>query len=188
MDENILKVLRTRTGLAGDDTTMDAMLELNWEGAIQWAEEYLDRFLEPGQREEEFTHIAGDGTVQLRGYPVVSIEDIAVSSGNTLPDYHLDRRTGLLQFDSQLVAHTLTVSYEQGNPLKGPLFIALLNLFDAINGGMNGDSVAAQVKGTAIDGMRVDYAVGSSAANPLQTMGMPDDVVGMLAPFRRWSC
>lgn len=192
ISESILKLLRTRHGLPQDDISQDLMITAAWEGATEWAEAFLDRFLTPGAHTETFTHPQYASTVQLKGYPVVEITEVLCVEApeQSVTARHVDRNIGLVMFDGPCTMHELEITYESATPMKGPLFLALLNLYDVMHDNLTGGQLGGQVKGTAIDGMRVDYDTGSSSAatSPFVTNGIPEEVLGLLTPFRRMGC
>lgn len=189
ISEDILKVLRTRIGLPETVTAQDNALTLVWQGVVQWAEDYLDRILVSGTYEEVFTH-EGNTNYSLPGFPVVQVFEIRDEKGNDLSGQcHVARKSGLVMFERPCLAHEITVSYECDPPMTGPMFLALLNMFDIGWAVQSGEGLVDQVKSSAIDGMSVGYAVGgSTAGNPFNSAGIPDNIAAILAAYRRITC
>jgi hypothetical protein len=187
-----LEMLRQRAGLQPSDTSKDAALAAAWEAAREVLENYLNRDLGPaGLRDEVFTHIRRC-TVSLRAYPVKRIEAVITADGQEVSGYHVERRTGLVHFDARSARHELLVRYDADPPRSGAILSAQLAAFDGLWAGLNssGQIAAATgaIKSISSDGARVEFDVGSGAVSASgidPESGLPAQLVGLLAPYRR---
>jgi len=188
------EVLRQRIGLAATDNSKDVEIEVVYQMTISWLEEYLDRFLVAGTYTEQFVHKSGNN-ISLRGYPIVQVVSVTGDSGQDITHYHIKKSNGVMYFDSQVIAHELLVQYEMSDPLIGPLYLAVLILFDQMyasfstaGGGAAGGGV---IKAISSDGARVEFDTGSSGTSAsgvdVET-GVPASILGILNMFRRERC
>lgn len=192
---NVLQMLRVRIGLDGADTSQDAEIEMVYGLSVQWMENYLDRILytQSGTEIETFTHVHKH-TLSLRGYPTIGITTVVATEGENVLKYHLESSNGLLHFDGLMHAHELVVTYTMDDPMAGPLFLALLAIFDLAwanyNGTVDTDATGA-VKAISSDGARVEFDVGSESygIGGLDLgSGLPARVIGLLNGYRREKC
>lgn len=193
-NQSTLELLRQKVGLQANDASKDQMIIVAWQGAYQWLEVYLDRFLDPdGVKSEVFTHVTG-GTISLKGYPLQGIVSITDVYGNDITAYHYESTTGLIHFDGHVVSHELSVDYYMANPVTGPLWLAVVQVFDQVWAGMQATGGAAAlgagvVKAVTSDGARVEYfdpsSGGDSAVGIDPGSGLPAATVAMLAPYKR---
>jgi hypothetical protein len=191
-NQQTLELLRSRIGLAPNDTAKDVEILASYVMTISLLEKYLDRFLTPGNYIEEFTHVAGR-TVSLKGYPVLDIQAVVNSFGYNVEAYHVDKQNGLIHFDGTLISHQLSVQYDCEPPNDGALVLAFMNVFDMVYGNFTKVGVNASVGGGAIKAIRsngasieYDTSGGSSGSTGIDSdTGLPAACVGLLEPFRR---
>lgn len=179
-----LAILRTRIGLADDDTSRDVMLDLGWQAALDWAEDYCDRDFRGGDRTESILLECSD-RISLRSYFVDAITAISDDDGKDVAYRTINRPSGLVRLQSPFDGE-LTVEYTAAPVMRGPAFLALLGAFDAAFATLTGEAGSGEVKSTSIDGMRVDFVTDAQTSSELG--GLPENVAGLLAPFRRMYC
>lgn len=190
----LLDQLRVKIGLAVGDASRDAEIIEVYSAVLQWLEDYLDRWLEPGIRIEQFVHVAGYG-ISLRGYPIDVYNGFTVTGdGESVTAAHLDSGNGWLHFDGHRAFHEVTVKYSQMDPIRGPLLLAVLALFDAYWGQVHGGGAVAgggAIKAISNDGARIEFDTsggGSSLSGTDPLSGLPSMVAAMLEPYRRRLC
>lgn len=188
-DQDMLELLRVRVGLAADDASKDATIELAYIAAVTWLEKYLDRFLEAGNFIERFPHFMGLA-IHVKGYPVDNVNSLKADGRDI--NYHLDSPNGIIHLDGLGLGHEVEVDYTCTPDMSGPIILALLSAFDqswAAFSGAQSATVGGAIKQIAIDGMRVEYETGTGASAGFggidQDSGLPEAMVAILAPYRR---
>jgi hypothetical protein len=188
------ELLRVRIGLLPTDTSRDLEIQMIWDGAIVSLENYLDRYLRPGDYVETFTHIVRN-VISLKGYPVTAVASIVNSFGADVMAYHVEPLTGLVHFDGTLISHEAVISYTANPPLNGIMLVPVLALFDTLWGGYAGAGQVAvgggAVKAISQDGARIEFdtSSGGAVASGLDAAtSMPAAFLGMLEAYRRKSC
>jgi hypothetical protein len=165
-----IETARVRIGLDSTDTSKDAELTAAMGASLNFAEKYCDRFFMLKDEIAEEIHFT-DKDVQLHRFPLVSITSINADGKPIAAEYHMEKTTGRVVFDSSICAHTLLVSYSGGYAtLPSDLELALWKLFDAAWGLVSATASTAAVGGGAIkaissSGARVEFDTSSGSAN-----------------------
>ena len=194
-----IESLRQRIGLPVGDASKDAEIMMISEVAVSFIETYCDRKFFEEDDKEVFTHKSGY-TVSLRRYPIDDIQSVTGVDRTVINNYHVDKKTGLMQFDGHMKSHQFTVSYKGGyTPTTVPsdLLWCIMSTFDALwadHLAVGGGAVAAStggVKQAKIGDMSITYDVGGGGSSigsvggaygPISTASL-----SVLSKYKRWS-
>jgi hypothetical protein len=177
-----IETARVRIGLEPTDISKDAELTAAMEASLGFAEKYCDRFFMFKEDTAEFIHFT-DSDVQLHRYPVTSVTSIDSNGSPVVVDYHIEKNTGRLVFDSRICSHTLLVAYSGGySVLPSDLELALWRLFDSNWSVISATTSTAAVGGGAIkaissSGARVEFDTSSGNSSGMGGSG------GLSDPF-----
>lgn len=112
------EALRIRIGLAADDDSRDAEIDLVFNMSLALCESYCDRkFLRVDGEEQEFTHFEGTTASMIR-YPIIHVNSVGrEESGAALNYYHVHKSAGLIMFDHYVWAHLMIINTDAGYSL-----------------------------------------------------------------------
>jgi hypothetical protein len=164
-----IETARVRIGLESTDTSKDAELTAAMDASLNFAEKYCDRFFMLKDEIAEEIHFT-DKDVQLHRFPLVSITSINADNKPVVSNYHMEKTTGRVVFDSSICAHTLLVSYSGGYAkLPGDLELAIWKLFDVAWGSISATATGAAgggaIKAISSSGARVEFDTSRGGAN-----------------------
>lgn len=183
------EALRVRIGLVYTDNSKDTEIALAYNTALALIETWCDRKFERQDEAETFTHVTSN-TVSLIRYPV----DHIIQMDSNVSKYHLEKKNGVVHFDSFEVEHEIKIAYNGGYATLPPdLLVALYGTFDQVyNAQTNpGGSVSAgNIKTVRAGDLSVTYDnSGGATPNSGGAFGglIPLSAMSILDLYRRES-
>lgn len=181
-----------RSGLAASPEH-DALLTSVVNACIATIENYLDRFILFNASEDQFFYTHHQDYA-LQRYPIENISSIEVDGKPLGVRYKVHQQTGIVKLDHHMFAREIKFSYSGGyRVLPADLELAFWVLFQEYLGISQGG--ASSVAAGAIESITVQdvgtirFNTGNNASQGAisSTSGLPDSVISLINPYRRYS-
>lgn len=185
--------LRIRAGLTAGDSSQDNEITGAYEVALSVIESYCDRRFELDTEEEVFAHSSGY-SLQLKRFPIITVNSLSVNEPATAPDYHFQPDNGILFFDGLTTSHVITINYDGGyTELTCPkdLQLAVKSVFDLIwnlnqTVASDADEFGA-VKQAKIGDLSLSFDAAGSSALGLNDSFITPGSMQLLSAYKRYS-
>jgi hypothetical protein len=188
----LMESLRVRIGLPADEETQDAEITVVKDTSFALMGNYCDRiFPLLAGAVEKFIHHTSE-TIQLKRYPIVSVDSIVDESGNATTLYHQDNETGTIYLDFVGAFHQGTVTFSGGydeDELPSDLLMAFYSVFDqeweiSIGGTVSASGQISSVTVQDVGTVRYTTESGDVSSGDF----LPPRAKSILANYMRWQC